>query len=617
MLLEDHERTIVIFIDAAQYIDVFKRKRKGNNGEAEYDLYNIFKACHPHANIIDKNSFYVNYSLGNIIIIFDGIDEIISTITAFSLRKFLATLEALKLIIGKGKILINCRDVYVSDLLKLYNNETNNLQIYELLPFDEDLATKFFLKNFKKTELVKSCLKLAKEFFPDSKFEGQYKYPPFILEIILHIVDQDFDYREINADLNSSLLQFNEIFDTIVFKICNREIIKKEKNGFQLDTDNQIRFLCYLAIEEKGEIETENFTNILSKIGVHDRINEVAKGLQDHPLIVNSGDNNIHKFRFDFFKTNFKALGILNLLNSQIDLPVSQTFVNTIAFECNFNSVTSKIIIDKLITMKVDIEKLVINAKDIISKAIQISKQENGQIGQVQKKFVSNIFLLILKVAEQNRLDSKDIIMGLFGDSNHQIQNFYLIDIPQDSGIVLNLSDLYISNSEINNFQNFFYSQANADTYFDNSCTIDNVYINKISSKSFKLSIDNFDKNINGDNSVFRILNLQNNPEIDLKRYFKEYLKAFYSLRQFKTEVFEKAINIIEDDFVTLNLLTEILKSQNVVIGVENGLVIINDRLKFKIIKFLSQGILFSELSRSMSELKITMLAGKQPATPN
>jgi hypothetical protein len=613
MLLEDHERTIVIFIDAAQYIDVFKRKRSGNNVEAEYDLYNIFKACHPHANIIDKNSFYVNYSLGNIIIVFDGIDEIISTIPSFSLRKFLATLEALKLIIGKGKILINCRDVYVSDLIKLYNNETNNLQIYELLPFDEDLASKFFLKHFDKKELVRHCLKLAKEFFPDSKDGGSYKYPPFILEIILHIVDQDFDYREINADLNSPLLQFNEVFDTIVFKICNREIIKKEKNGFQLDINSQIRFLCYLAIEEKGEIETENFTHILSKIGVHDRVNEVAKGLQDHPLIVNTGENDSHKFRFDFFKTNFKALGILNLLNAQIDLPISKTFINTIAFECNFNSVISKIIIDKLSTVKVNMESLIANAKIIISKAIEISKQENGQIGSVQKKFVSNIFLLILKVAEQKGLDNNEIITSLFGDANQHIQNFYFMDIPQDSGIVLNLSNLYLSNSEINNFPNFFHSEANGDTYFDDSCTIDNVFINKINSKPFKLAIKNFDKNIKGDNSIFRILSLQNNPEIDLKRYFKEYLKSFYNMRQFKTEVFEKAVNIIEDDFVTLDLLTKILNYHNIIIEVENSLVIINERLKFKIIKFLSQGILFTELSRSITELKRVMMEGKRP----
>ncbi|RZK18064.1 MAG: hypothetical protein EOO43_12895, partial [Flavobacterium sp.] len=59
IILEDHERNIVIFIDASQYIEVFKRRKTSNNIETEYDLYNIFKACHPHASIIDKNSFYL------------------------------------------------------------------------------------------------------------------------------------------------------------------------------------------------------------------------------------------------------------------------------------------------------------------------------------------------------------------------------------------------------------------------------------------------------------------------------------------------------------------------------------------------------------------------------
>jgi hypothetical protein len=178
-IVKDDERIIAIFIDASKYIEVFRRQ--GGDDSTEYDLYNIFKECYPHANLIDRNSFYLNYSLGNLIIIFDGIDEILSTIPSFNLRKFLKNLENVRASIGRGKILINCRDSYVSELRDLYRDKDSHLQIYELLGFSDEQARTFFEKTAFGERSVNLCMKMVREIYSQST-DVEFKYPPFILQ---------------------------------------------------------------------------------------------------------------------------------------------------------------------------------------------------------------------------------------------------------------------------------------------------------------------------------------------------------------------------------------------------------------------------------------------------
>ncbi len=608
LLLDDHERIIVIFIDAARYISFFKQRGHGATSAVVYDLYSIFEACHPHANIIDKNSFYVNYALGNIVIIFDGIDEVISTIPSFSLNRFLTTLNELKLRIGKGKILINCRDAYVHDLKVIYKVEDSNIRVYELMAFDTELAKKYFSKHFIHEQQIRGALRLAQEFFPDDKFEVKHKYPPFILEIIIQLVNKEFNYASLTLNRDSDLLHYEETFDTIISQICQRENIKKEENGFQLDIHHQLKFMCYLAIEEKGEADKDVFEDILQQIGLFDRLKEVVLGLRDHPLLITTSSGNNYHFRFEFFKTNFQALAILNMLYGRIELPMSHIFLSTIAHECNFNSVISKIILEKVRNDNINESDLVKHAKGILRKGMAFEMMAGDKVGIVKKKFTSNIFLLVFKMLG-NPSNSASIIQQLFQDETGRIVNFCFYDVPDESGIRLDFSNLYFSSSYIDNYDGFFYCSANSDTFFDETCAINNVFSSRINTRAVGLDIQNFDKNIRGDNSVFRILSLKR-KDVDLIKFFKEYLKTFQSTRQF-VDKDEKSIDISYDDYISVELLTRILQSNNVVTSGKMGAIRINERLKVKINKFLKQGFLFTELSHSITQLKLYLLSGK------
>ncbi|MEO6232432.1 MAG: SMEK domain-containing protein [Ferruginibacter sp.] len=599
MIIEQDERVIVVFIDSERYIDVFGKK--GYNGEAEYDIYKIFNACHQYASHFDKNSFYLNCSFGNIVIIFDGIDEIISTIPSFSLFQFLQTVEGLRAGLGKEKILINCRDAYIADVYKFYNSHTDTkIKVYELLGFSEQLAEEFFYKHFDDVDKVKLCLKLVKEFYPDEECKDiMYKYPPFILEIIIQIVDSDFTYQEVDAGFSSDILLNTDKNDLVIYRICNREFIKKENKGFQLPIDQQILFLCELAMEEKGEIKRKDFVRLLEQIQVKDRADNIATGLSDHPLIVNKDDK--FTFRLDFFSKYFKSLVIFNMIGRNQQAYISNQLINTIAFDCNFNSVISKTIVKKAKECKIYFGHCLSNTKELI-KLIREYGNSHPSYYERSKKSISNLLLMVILSKPENYANEQ-IVIDLFGNEKKEVENFYLIDIPFFANIIFDFSGFYFSKSEIINYGSFFKCKFDSDTFFDDSCIISQVFSLNIVWKNLAAEPANFHKNIKGDNSLFRVMAFKLDSKTDFSRYFKDYLFAFYKSGQIVIDAIEKD-KTAWSDYLKIETIRNILESVDIITKYETGIVYLNERYKVKVYKFVTQGLPFSQLNQAINLLK-------------
>jgi hypothetical protein len=619
-IIENHDRTILLFIDAHQYIEVFKKRINEN---AEYDLYKIFEACHPYANIIDQNAFYLLYALGNIIIFIDGIDEIISTIPSFSLHNFLENLEQLRKNIGRGRIIINCRDSYIKDLIRYYemfdesrnksellpSASLDNIQIYELLGFDESLSMQYFSNHF--TDKVKQnhCMDLLKEFFPHPSVDGDYIYPPFILEIVTEIVNKDFNYEEINVDFKSDILCIDETNDIVIFRICNREIAKKEEFGFDLEVDKQVQFFCKLATEENGNIQINGFERILINLGITDRLSEVINGLTDHPLLIKT--NGHFRFKFDFFTVYFKSLFIINILTTKSDFKVSDRLVNVLCDECNYNSVLFKLVISKISKPDQDFKLILHTVREIITKINTYSS--GGSMSFLTKqKAISNTLLLLLKAKKLNSFTNKYIIEEIFGEVNSGrtiVSQFYFIDVPNIADIILDFTEMIFTHSEITNYANFFKCTFNEDTFFDENCLISNVYSTKVDFRKISATVENFDRNIKGDNSISKIFKIKNNNR-EVVKYIKTCLKSFHiglgrSLIKSKQM---REIDVINDDVVTREVLVGILLNNQIFKKVENSEVFLNEKLEVKITKFLTQNIPFTELSHSIKELESFIL---------
>jgi hypothetical protein len=436
--------------------------------------------------------------------------------------------------------------------------------------------------------------------------EKQYKYPPFILEIIVEMVSNGFNYDEIKYEFESEILQYDEDSDNVMFRICTREVTKKEEYGFHLEVDQQIRFMCDLAIEEKGKVQDKDFDKILLKLKLQDRLSDIVRGLRDHPLLLkNNGD---YLFRFDFFNTYFKALGIYNLLSSDSNIKVTDRLINILAFECNFNSVIYKNLLTRL-SKENNFEKILNNSRILFQKILSFdTKEKNYNISiDTKKKSISNTLLALLKSTKKPLYSHSYIILELFSSEPNDkslIKDFYFIDVPSIADVIFDFSNIIFSNSEIYNYSNFFKCTFNSDTFFDETCTISNINTNKLNLKNISFSLYNFDKNIKGDNSIFRVLSLINNGNSAAK-YIKSYLKGFYINKTFLYQQHKNAITIPYDDFITFDLISNILKNNKIIENVENGSVTINDLYESKIIKYLTQALPFPELRRSIRDLEV------------
>jgi len=597
-LINEYDRYVVIFIDAKTYIKKFKYRSFLD--QTEYDLYNIFKECHPHARIIDKNSFYVNYSLGNIIIIFDGIDEIISTIPLFNITTFLQKLENVTDIIGKGKIIVNCRDTYIEDVRKYYNEESesslSNVVFYELLSFNKKLAEEYFSKHFDPIK-VKTCLKLLLDFkSSDIIDEKKYIFPPFILEIIVLIVNGDFVYHELDTSFNSKLLIKDIDLDFIIYRVCSREINKKKDYGFTLTVDEQVQFMTELAVGEKGTINQNEFIKVLNKIGLKDRPEEVSKGLFDHPFLYKV--NGKHQFRFGFLESHFKSVAIFNILRNTGETIFNDKILELFSEELSYDSYSFKSVKEKMGALNGNKKSFINNAKLVLSQIYSFPYFNE----KTKLRAISNLTLLYISFGK-TKDERRDIIHSLFKEGI-ALKNICLIDVPDKIDLILDFSNLWFTKSYIENYKNFFACNFSDTTYFDESCYISKVYNPELNYEKLSVSSSNFDKNIKGDNSAYKFIRFIENEGRSTKVFFEDFLRLFEANNKMTHRINKTRIYDLKFEY---NVTQKIVKSliQSSILTKETDFeLFLNERLMAKVYKFLKQDLPFAQLNKAQKILE-------------
>ncbi|GGH36659.1 hypothetical protein GCM10007423_29080 [Dyadobacter endophyticus] len=605
-IVSEHTRFVVAFIDSSTFIQSFKNKRF--LVESDYDLYAICKNCYPDWGFVSERSFFLNFALGNIVVIFDGVDEIISTIPSFDLSSFLIYVETLRKAIGRGKIIINCRDTYIEEMNSFFNSQenTHSVMSYELLGFDIGRAELYFRHHFDDKKVL-LCKRILKEFYPDVTF-NQYSFPPFVLDIIVQIVKSNFNFSEIDFDFNSDILCQEDSNDFLMYRILRRETYKKNVFGFNLSIDDQVRFLCFLAVDERGSVYKDGLLNLLNKIRKFDRGDNIVKGLQDHPLLTRSGQNLV--FRFPFLNTYFKAIMVTEFLFCSTSFATSQNLVQVLSYDCNINSEVARLLTARIRVMNNNFELLVKRARTCIGRLREFGLKNDYLLSHVEKS-ISNLFLIL--VASFSNRNSNELIRGLFSKSDGVISNFCLIDVPASTDLNLDFSDLYFSESRILRFADFFNCKVTEETYFDDTCEISEVYSKRIDISKINASAKNFDSNIRGDNSVFKVLTYQTTGHADISRFFRQYLSYFLLNRQL-VPVDRRSIQIDSHNTITIDTITTHLENGGIIEVDKSGFSIhVNRNFHSNINRFLSQGRTFLELNRAIRSVVEADLSGNEP----
>lgn len=420
------------------------------------DVFHFYKALASKreiTKIFNKELLELSIDNGNLLIVLDGIDEVITKAgSKFNVDKFISSIyENYSSGLEKTKIIITCRDFFWDNSTK-----SKNINTIELKPFDLKLTESFFDAKFtKNTKDYKKALLLADEF---ALSDNNRIYIPYILDLISNSIQMDKEFGVGSEKLDSNILSPSITNDFLIGRVCEREIIKLQN----ISIDEQLNLLICLAVEYNGAINFKSLSKLRSSCSsFKECLYDKFKG---HPILSTSEET--LSFRYDFFTEYFKGLFVTKFFINQkidtIDNNLIEIFGDYIRYDNSFTEVICKRLIfnDELKLFCID----AINEMD--KKELDIFDKQ---------KFSSSILILFLAELrisnKQDNIDNRtELLKELFGYSkikNLSIINLFAGDCKNHPTFDFNGIELH--NCLFDNYEFFWECKMDINTKFINS----------------------------------------------------------------------------------------------------------------------------------------------------
>lgn len=612
-IIAEFDNHLVIFLDAQSYIEEIKTRERIENWK--FDLQTVFEISNKQSCNLDINTFKSNFTFGNITVIIDGIDEIISTLPNFSLADFLNDFKQLEETIGRGKLIINCREIYINELLHGDDSFQSTHKFFHLLKFNKDLSVKYFKKHFcNDTRKVEDSIRLLADFYEDINGE-EFSYSPFVLEIIATIVENDFNYEEIDYYFDSKILLKKSSNDYLIYKICKREIAKKEIHGFVISVDDYVRLLGLISIEKNGIFNDNDFSILLKKLNIDLNSEKVKNSLRDNPFFYYENRN--YRFRFDFYTSFFKYNVLYSKIADSSSFDLTDALITLIAQDLKYNSVQFQGLRYKLEESGLSFRDIVAKVKGLVSDIQHYGEKHpaNGS-AYIRQLAISNLVVFLDDIKDRD-LSSTDIILELFADKSFSgkgtiaMQGMYLIEIPEGIKLRFDFSYMYFVETVIDGYCDFLNCTFNEDTYFDHTCRISKIQNEKLDIRLCSAKSTNFDNHISSnDNALFKALMLAKSGGENILTYLRKYFKAFLLGNKLLEKI--NASSLPKKDLYSISLaeLNAILLENGILKEVLKDEIVLNPQIKSKILKFINQNLTFSELNRAIKKIHAKEISG-------
>jgi hypothetical protein len=513
----------VLFIDSFEIQEQLNKQQR--TGE-KLDLYSLYTASNVSIEgSIGKELFSLSMDAGNLLLIVDGLEEIVSRSVYLDIDYFFNSIISSNSGLGNTKIVITSRTFFWDKT----NIIDKSIKIIELEPFDRIRRDKFFSKSFSLEERKeKKAISISEDFnLPDEN--GIPYYHPFVLDIIKEIVESDSEVLFSDSSVDSNWLNQTNKIDYIIYRICERE----KKRVKQIEVDSQILIFNHLAIYNKGfirESELKDFvTNSLKLKNIDDNI---INSIQTHPFLFYTKKNKTFSFKYDFFENYFTSLFIRKMLDIDDENPIDFDLIKLIAQKLTHGSDTIKYIVKNTNSWT---EDNILKIRDLIDQIINI-KLDNIDIKQ---KAISGLFNLALSINIQfysnNREHNTKLLVDLFSTSKNTLSNVKLMYINSlESKIRFNFSNVTFENSDFIHFNLFWECNSTKETFFYN-CKFEGLGQN---TKATTIPKVNFFNCNNVDNSLdlaFEVNSeLQGNVLDKSKLLLESFIRIFYSNGKFK-----------------------------------------------------------------------------------
>jgi len=583
-----------LFIDSAQIKD---KLLKRSDDPQNINLYDFYEAlCEiTSEDKLNKELFRLNVDAGNILIIIDGLDEVISKIPDFNISMFIKSINETIENIRGGKVIITCRTFFWENI-----NIEDRFPIIELLPFNDDQTKSFFEKSFTNNDhKQKKALALAKDFKHDGDNSGTFH--PYVLDIIRSII---VDRQSIVTDLSefsSSYLKPKIKNDYIIFRICDRE----RKRVGQISIDEQISFFIYMALYKRGVINKDSFNNeIFEALKKHIDITNV-EAFKSHPFLYHRDRNII--FKYDFLLDYFRGIYLSNyFVFSPKDASINIETFNLIKESCWWSSTMIMDIVNRFDNWS---EYDILYASEIIKKILLNDFASLKDIKIVVSNYFNVCLALNQKMNNNDILSNTQLLLGLF-ESNKKVTKLSIINFS--ASVKFDFSGLILDECHFDSYEYFWKCKFDSKTIF-NKCTFLNIPFNKSDNI---IPLENFrdclkDKYME---DVFK-LNEENNfnnierAKIFLDAFFHLFYTNGYLGRQWEDKVILPRFAGVDKSQYGYKNILKILKEKNVLIvnkELNRNKIEINDSYKEDVSRFVKDGtmsIIINELIIRISKL--------------
>jgi len=594
--LKNNNATI-LFIDSVLIKDSLIKNRRHGSFRV-YDFYEaLFSITESLTEKLSEEVFTLNIDAGNIILVIDGLDEVISKIPEFNVKDFISSIKDSSKNLGGGKVIITCRTHFWDAI-----QEKGDFTEIELEPFNKQQAQIFFEKSFQANEAkVKKGLRLAEEFrFPEDSVSKTFD--PYVLDIIRSIVSNEVSTLETDLSLFSSKLLKSEIKnDYIIYRVCDRE----RKRIGQISVDDQIKFFIHLAVVNRGFVRSHNFKNEIED-ALNRRIDSSkVESFKSHPFLKKDGSAIV--FRYDFLADIFKSIYInSNFDFGNISNKVDKHFLEVVGENCWMGSTLNQEVVNRIKIWN-DESQMVI--ADIIE---QIIKKQDLSLPR-KTKTIANLFNLALtinfKFLTNDITTNTTLLIALFGTREKTIKNLALVNISADHKIRFDFSGLEISNAYIDNYNGFWNCNFDSKTAFHNSTFLNLSLLQKSSTVTSAEFIDcTFDSE--AESSLNRIVSRSENRVEQSKLFLNDFLHLFFSNGRLGRQWEDK---VISPRYVGINKYNHEYKKTIKTLK-RNGLLMsadekegvklfIHDEHKEDVIRFIKDGTISNLINTIIKEL--------------
>ncbi|MCZ4253040.1 NACHT domain-containing protein [Pseudoalteromonas shioyasakiensis] len=314
---QNPENAISVFIqseelrESAQVDGVDKSKI-----ESVYDLYELYSqvisAQGGDQLTYDKATFEVALITGRLVLVIDGMDEIISLFPeTLDLDAFFESIEDLNRQLASCKIVITSRnDVFDFELMEKYEH----LDKYQLLGFDESACESYLSRRFRnlpQSEALKQ--KVLSNISPLLKSDEKQRILPFVVDLLSSLAEDSSD-EEVNIELSFDGKNYEsneDITDYLVYSVLRREW---QRQKIEIPVEDVLEIFLEISSTHKDHFLKSDFEDVVSIFG-GDNSDELFTKMLRNPLLVI--DRDLCRFKYDFIADYFKSLYIINSINTK------------------------------------------------------------------------------------------------------------------------------------------------------------------------------------------------------------------------------------------------------------------------------------------------------------